>query len=476
MVPHYPLCGVDLDFRRYAPRPVEGRDILISRIMDGLLHPQSVSPRTYLKASPRPPSFVPIKAQDRQLGLDLQVMWRLLELGRPLKLNITIQQAIMELVQAHYFERDPPIHKAIISVVSRESDRHTKWKHDMLDHLALFGKASLVQHRYSVFSGNGKLSCDAVPHGSQLSWDPFFIAMAHLAWWLHDKTLPGYLEGLIAIRSGALTSREFDFPHHHHHHAPKRSQSLPPDGCWGIIGSTSTKRNAYYYRGRSTTTWALFPLKPLSELDKRSRRRSLSQTHIRAMFTKKTPERAAVHDAGSSRAARRKHQHPCENCAQHTHATADCKAECGWCSSGEHKARNCPMKRENRCKCRPFPQFHRASECAAVCSRKCGSRHPPGTFKHKNAMLCAERCCMCGVRGHSGKKCALRRCPCGGQHLTQDCRWKVECAAPGCDFYLCHIHCRECGRKREKGPENAFVGRTCQTCLGNAASVSARAS
>lgn len=131
-----------------------------------------------------------------------------------------------------------------------------------------------------------------------------------------------------------------------------------------------------------------------------------------------------------------------------------------------HTADDCPVAKQNRCKCVPFPQYHVAAKCAILCSRDCGNRYPPGHFKHKNAMTCKSRCCMCGIKGHSGSQCKLKRCRCGGSHLGQDCTWKVECRVKGCDNFLCGLHCSECGMSREQLEEGSrFEGRKCPACL-----------
>ncbi|KAI1197996.1 hypothetical protein F5X97DRAFT_166511 [Nemania serpens] len=455
---HYPLNGVDLDFRRYAHRPVEGRDILISRIMDDFLNPRRISPRTYLRFIEWPRGGF-VKSQDRQLGLDLQVMWRLLEMEWPSAFIVTLEDAIVQLVQAHYFERDPLIHQAIKSLSFRDHDPKTApgWKPDMVAHLAGFRNAAVSRHRFSVFSGTSQLPFDDGPWNGKLPLGPCFMAVP---WLPEGPTWPRSLQKE-AKRSGYLAMPKSDSLHHR---VPTRSQSAPPRGSWGIAASSPRYDRR---RAENIPYVAFFPLKPLSELDKRSRRRSLSRSHIRAMFTDK-PE-WLVDDP------RARHKHPCANCAQRGHKTAHCPSACGYCNSDDHKASRCTLKPENRCKCRPFPQFHRASQCHVQCSRRCGSAHPPGSYKHMNAMNCSARCCMCGVRGHSGRKCSLKKCPCGGQHLTQDCRWKVECTAKDCHYYLCNIHCKECGRKRESGRDNAFVGRTCPACLRNGIPVSPRA-
>lgn len=188
-------------------------------------------------------------------------------------------------------------------------------------------------------------------------------------------------------------------------------------------------------------------------------------------------------------------EHPCSNCAS-SHSV--CTKPCGFCGAPSpnsqcvgsalsfsqvqglrdpgqgfrqhdnlHTAHECPVAKQNRCKCVPFPQYHIATKCAVLCSRDCGNPHPPGHFKHKNAMTCKSRCCMCGIKGHSGSQCKLKRCRCGGSHLGQDCTWKVECRVKGCFNFLCGLHCSECGIYRKQLEEGMrFEGRKCPACLG----------
>lgn len=197
---------------------------------------------------------------------------------------------------------------------------------------------------------------------------------------------------------------------------------------------------------------------------------------------------------------------PCVNCTSIEHTTDRCIWPCGYCGAvnpnvqysgvsearfkgiwkqdvdceddgqpseagkhgNPHLAPNCPVAKQNRCKCVPFPQFHVAAKCPIVCSRDCGNHeHPPGHFKHKNAMGCKARCCMCGIKGHSGMKCKWRRCRCGGEHLGQDCGWHPECRVKGCDRFLCGVHCQVCGVNRAQLEEGVgLVGRQCPTCAG----------
>ncbi|TLS29792.1 hypothetical protein PpBr36_01460 [Pyricularia pennisetigena] len=186
----------------------------------------------------------------------------------------------------------------------------------------------------------------------------------------------------------------------------------------------------------------------------------------------------------------------CSNCTGKGHSETGCSLRCGHCGalgcdvnpldqerpkfqivrsqppalpSRYHHADECEVPKRNRCKCVSFPTFHTAKDCTVTCSRPCGNPWPPGHFKHRNAMTCKYRCCMCGIRGHAGKDCHLTKdsCLCGAHHLGQDCGWKPECRVPGCDRYHCRIHCRRCDALRTpKGtkPDPALRFRLCAEC------------
>ncbi|KAH8839376.1 hypothetical protein MCOR27_010454 [Pyricularia oryzae] len=186
----------------------------------------------------------------------------------------------------------------------------------------------------------------------------------------------------------------------------------------------------------------------------------------------------------------------CSNCTGKDHLESSCVLRCGHCGalgddvnpldrerpnfqivrsqppalpSRYHHAHDCEVPKRNRCKCVSFPTFHTAKDCTVTCSRPCGNPWPPGHFKHRNAMTCTNRCCMCGIRGHAGKDCHLTKdsCLCGAHHLGQDCGWKPECRVPGCDRYHCRVHCRRCAALRTpKGtrPNPALRSRLCAEC------------
>ena len=290
------------------------------------------------------------------------------------------------------------------------------------------------------------------------------------------------------------------------HYRPKRSQSCPPriPPRRPLPVRVPTRKTVPNRKTGSTSifqappppkycvTGVYLPVVGLDEISRRTRRRSLSRSHIKDMFRLSCtgqgdvapesllckhyinpgPESANPSDRYNNRKTRPKSRAGnwkghCTNCGRKSlHTYQWCNARCGWCGlpsdddKNGHKAEQCPVPPQHRCKCAPFPTFHSAKNCPLLCSRRCGHPDPPGSNAHRNAMTCRSRCCMCGERGHSGKECKLKRCRCGAKHLGQDCRWKVECVVPDCDRYLCFQHCWDCG-----SGQRPFVGNRCRKCL-----------
>ncbi|KAI2620598.1 hypothetical protein GGR54DRAFT_601618 [Hypoxylon sp. NC1633] len=479
MTSHYPLDGIDRDFSQYVHRPLGPRDILVNRVMNDFMTPRKRTAEIYSRLFDQNASFHPYKSCDRRLGLDLHVLSKLLKTDHDwactafsFGLNNLLDSLnshwfgnafndalVLGLVERHYFESDPSIqiwlkHFQIFCSTAKRKEA-TGWKSDMIQHLKDLQRYSEAHYRHLLYSGGHYLPVSG-PAKVQFCIDPCFISF--------DPMLPRNHRRIFKVREQGKPNLpgEMDSVRQGR---PRRPSSVPPPGAWGAAAFDGLDKWNLEKR------WVIyFPRRPLSELDKLSRRRSLSRTHIREMFRDRP--KWAHRDHVKKRWPKEEVKHPCANCTQHSHRTKHCPSNCGYCNSIDHKASACPVKVTNRCKCRPFPQYHTAFDCYVRCSRRCGCPHPPGHLKHKNAVLCRYRCCMCGSKGHTGRKCALKKCPCGGQHLTQDCRWKVECPVKDCNLYLCHLHCRECGKKKDKDSKDQFVGKTCQECLGNGKPVS----
>lgn len=493
---HYPLNGIDLDSRRYSHRCLGQRDIVINRIMEDYLRPHRAQAKAYLSPTSHGCPTAQVKSLNRDFGIDLELASKMLETEWNVDEAASFMQYIVKLpdpepsaasatpwyhcrnrtttayrtfpsldefvyglVQRHFLEIDPSL-QALMKFFKRYLDRSRQsatavWKEDVGEHLKKLKRNMEVQHGFHLYSGWG--SQYSVPeHFNPLFFiDPYILAIS-------PSDVPKHLNEIVLLfmRLRSIGHLERLKPEMHNldcvrRGRARRSRSQPAPGAWcSVVWKTR---------------YILFPRRRLSELDKLSRRRSLSRTHIRAMFRDKPKVVPQAHP-------RRRHDKPrvwCRNCTDEGHLTQNCPSGCGHCNSREHDAESCPVDPLNRCKCEPFPQFHTAFNCPVRCSRRCGNPYPPGHFKHKNAMLCSRRCCMCGLLGHAGRKCNLKKCRCGRPHLTQDCRWKVECPANGCSHYLCTRHCRECGRPR--GQEEYFVIMTCRECLQNSHPVAPKA-
>ncbi|KAK4201021.1 hypothetical protein QBC40DRAFT_278988 [Triangularia verruculosa] len=263
----------------------------------------------------------------------------------------------------------------------------------------------------------------------------------------------------------------------------RRCFSEPPPRLWSSI----------IFIGVNVGREIPVPAMKLSQLDKKSRRRSLSRGRIQDMFDwdldlrqrNNKPRNPAVEESTTEPRC-----FPCENCSDEDHTMSECAMPCGHCghwSPGEyeyfqdmiyaniieeellpdeeeerHFAPDCPAARNNRCKCLPFPVYHTAKRCYVKCRPGCGHPNPE---KHRgNAMTCTYRCCMCGIRNsHAGRDCRLKRCRCGGYHLGQDHSWNPTCRAPDCDKYLCGVHCQSCFSTERPFDEET---RKCWKCQG----------
>ncbi|KAL0930679.1 major facilitator superfamily transporter [Colletotrichum truncatum] len=143
---------------------------------------------------------------------------------------------------------------------------------------------------------------------------------------------------------------------------------------------------------------------------------------------------------------------PCRNCLSPFHWTDDCEADCGHCGQRWHTVDACESVPRNHCKCSPFPQRHLAKRCLVVCTAECPKtdRDQPGSEYHRNAMMCKARCCMCGLLGHAGRDCHLKRCRCGVAHLTIDHpSERRRCVVEECPRWYCTKHCQHSKCKAE---------------------------
>ncbi|KAI8956784.1 hypothetical protein F5Y11DRAFT_133476 [Daldinia sp. FL1419] len=492
MTKHYPLNGIDLDFDKYEHRPISNRDIIVNRILREYMFPKKVKAAIYDKRSDQDAEFHQIKSRDRELGLDMQVLSRMLKtdynssfidlqrlyfypttifldilnyynLAEP---RAMLGKVILGLIERYYLESEPCM-GAWLGYLTRfrpdiAATQKSSWAKATKEHLKNYRPAPRKNNCSPLFSGRHHPRTSALSN-VEFCIDPQFIT----AQWLGIYKLPLQPPNRPQTHNYSRVTVESFSPVNTacvSRGRPRRSRSMPLLDSWSTAALDIKDKNLQ-------DKWIIhFPRRPLSELDKLSRRRSLSRSHIRAMFTDKPK---IFEKRPARKKAQGEVQKPCANCSQNTsHRPSTCPSKCGYCNSPSHKAFVCPTKARNRCKCSPFPQYHTAFECHINCSRRCGAPSPPSQGHHKNAMLCTYRCCMCGAKGHSGRECSLKKCPCGGKHLTQDCRWKVECPAKDCNFYLCHLHCRECGKKKSKKCQ--FIGKTCQDCLRNSIPVSGK--
>ncbi|KAK1623151.1 hypothetical protein BDP81DRAFT_465635 [Colletotrichum phormii] len=151
-------------------------------------------------------------------------------------------------------------------------------------------------------------------------------------------------------------------------------------------------------------------------------------------------------------------KHPCRNCLDIYHKTKHCPVPCGHCGQDWHNVDACTSSKRNRCRCSPFPQRHLAKQCPKMCTPgECPTFHVGDKI---TAMMCKVRCCMCGIPGHAGRDCHLKKCRCGGEHLTVDhMPMDRQCVVLDCPRWFCTKHCQACEIELEK--LNDEVCRSC---------------
>lgn len=486
MARHYPLHE-ELPFERYEHRALGARDVMVHRIMETYMFPRKV--KASVLDVPVDHDFVlyPVKGQDVGTALDIHCVQRMLmtewDVMAPMLVWSKslpdwrpppprfqelrrVGDMMLDLVQRHFLEVADPSLRVLLRHLKHyhihtSADPGRGWKDAMIQHLKSYQRHAMEHQWCSLFSG----AVHPALNDTRFLSDDFIISIPQTRLYAHLLYKLGW-ERSVGIPRDQSYPLEWKYELHDIPCLSRgrrlRRNSQPPPGSWTTSDILGPNNDAILW-----PYWVIhIPIRRLSELDKMSRRRSLSQTHIRNMF------RASPRSSSPSHRNSNAQLHPCTNCGLFTHTSRKCQVPCGYCGKDTHQAPQCPVRASNRCRCRRFP-CHTASNCTVRCSRRCGNAFPPGHNKHLNAMTCANRCCMCGVRGHSGRECAFKKCQCGRQHLTQDCRWKVECPRRGCERYLCTLHCAGCGKKRAARSE--FVGGRCAACLADESPVRPRA-
>lgn len=470
-VVHYPLNGLKLNFLRYAPNKYGSKSLMANHVFQDYLFPTRVSPEAYTKrrwhrAPHERNSLIPARRQDQELydeclALDqsrtLSLVWDMrfakysaLPRSRDgLASGISLEVAVLDILQRFFLETDPCALDIVFTIQNRTSSMDE------------------IGHQHPQTASQKFLTSPHMSHQTQRLYagpnppisDSSFYQILDLQ---DDAPTQNSLHLVSVLSSPGFDGRQSPRPAMPR--IRRRERSLPPLRSYWAAGVLERARKA----DRSSDMWLLsWPGLSLEDLDHRTRRRSLSRRHIARMFGDEVRPRLKSRVNGN---AKTKPGVRCDNCSMGDHKAEDCILVCGHCGTLGHHALSCNVPKDRRCKCTPFPQFHRARDCDIKCSRPCGNPHPPRHRKHHNAMRCKYRCCMCGLRGHAGIDCNLKSCRCKGKHLGQDCSWNPVCRVEGCDRFLCGVHCRECGSR-----ERPFVGWRCEECLNNGQPVGAKA-
>ena len=402
-----------------------------------------------------------------------------------------VQDAVHDIVQRFYLERDNCLvrrflrnQKYVASLATRNPPhrpRRTPLPKEEAQHLGQYYRSRQLYQELFLYSGPDAFTLAGYSNSLMLPKHDFFINFDV------ERSDRGRQIWRVMLQSNDGFSR---------------SKSEPaPNSYFFAYANFHGDQNPL-------ASHAMWPKLSLQQLDHRTRRRSLSRRHIARMFLdaplrelrfRSNNNRFSAQNGqgSSSRSARyrfsgsgvgegrgeiqyfardrvNRHGHRfgenhyrngqmpplCSNCRQRIHGTNPCPFACGHCGSGKHQANQCRQPARMRCKCCPYPQFHLVDQCRVHCSRPCGNPFPPGHLRHKNAMTCKSRCCMCGISGHAGAECRHKTCRCGWIHLGQDCSWHPTCRVKGCGKYLCGLHCHECG-----STQRPFVGWRCEACL-----------
>lgn len=478
-VVHYPLNGLELDFLRYSPHLVGAKSLMANHIFQDYLFPARLTPDTYVKrrwhlATHGKNALMPVRRQDQRLydeylALDkartFSLLWdkqfskyNMLPRSRDgLARGISLENAVIDIMQRFFLETNVRWRDTVFMVANR------KRQMDELGHPRnqtqgqTQGQPKLLDARNfpQLSQENPPLYQGPDPSRSGVSF--FHILDLRESILKHEE-----IHLMFVLRTCEFD--QYPSPSPVLPHTSRRGRSLPDLRRYSTAGVIAADSD----EAPNEVFWFFsWPSLSLQELDCRTRRRSLSRRHIARLFQDEMRPRLNYR---ANREYDRRDGARCTNCTSVGHTEENCVFVCGHCGKFGHHATSCQVPKDKRCKCSPFPRFHRGRDCFIKCSRPCGNPYPPGHQKHANAMTCKYRCCMCGIRGHSGLDCNLRKCRCKGTHLGQDCSWNPTCRVKGCDRFLCGIHCRECGSR-----ERPFVGWRCAVCLNNGEPVGAKA-
>ena len=381
---HYPLNGVDLDFGRYSYRPLGQRDILINRIMEDYMRPHRARRKAYLEETPRGSAIAQVKSLDREFGVCLQLANKMLETKWNVEEEIfcslifsdmslsfmpwyhcrnrlpseyeffpSLDEFVYGLLQRHFLETDLSL-QVLIKFLKKfpesppwRARKRRNWKQEIAEHLKTLKPNMEVQHRFGLFPGrNHQYSV----HGHV---DPLFFVEPYIIA-IKPSDLTDHLEDIFfKYMKLARVGRHHQMQVELHnldivsrkHTRRSSSQPAPEAWCSALWGER----------------YILFPRRPLSEVDKLSRRRSLSRTHIRSMFC--DPPSVVPRTDPDNMWKKPAPSFHCSNCTGGNHLLKNCPFGCGYCDSNQHKADACPVNPINRCKCCPYPQYHVVSNC-----------------------------------------------------------------------------------------------------------------
>ncbi|KAK1768132.1 hypothetical protein QBC33DRAFT_558299 [Phialemonium atrogriseum] len=621
-VAHYPL-DIPLPFERYEHRRLGARDIMVNRIMTDFMNPSRVKGRIYDESiayrSDR--EFTLIRAEDDELGLDLQVLRRMLFTSHahhpkfpdkpvvsyiwcPDHMSIhavfggqsitppSFGDQILDLVQRYYFEtddsavrlwiervrpprltagpsqsvsnpRNPRSRRRVVGefneLVKQQRSRETKqWWVEHIEHLRSFRGQVSIQDEYPLYDGGSFLPTLRQPmyresngeHGSRSSWkgshwalssgrpscltqpsptlerSPFmrFILQANRADSIVGSLRPCKKTRLAldlntgrgmkgnsiwatasSGKTNGCTTHWDEQPRGRSVQRHRRATSEPPPGSFAIANLPSVGNNYALVKSLQV----IFPRMKLSQLDRRSRRRSLSRTRVAEMFdwdldldeakpatpesrgaTKADRQNAKEQDNNNNNnptpdapvSSRRKPKipRPCDNCGETSHTIRTCTAPCGHCGA--------PNPRNIRPRS-PTLRFIGYSSGSGSSSEDDDSdnnnnnnnharkpptgRPPKGTRRHNNPHLApscplprASRCkCVPFPTFHASSRCAVscsRACGGNGPPGSFGHRNAMTCRSRCCMCGIRGSHSgREC-RLRACRCGGAHLGQDCR--------------